>query len=171
MVFAEIKHHRTDLLAGTSYRSACWGPSAELTGAVVQVQQTVRMAVRDLGEHLEELAADGSRTGTGTFITQPRAYLVVGSLSQFVGSTGGPIDDKVHSFELFRRNLAHPEVITFDELLARAEWHVKLAEEHVDEAAQNDPQDDAGPGDAAVPTWATDTEASGTSSPWDDVPF
>ena len=49
MVFAEIKHHRTDLLAGTSYRSACWGPSAELTGAVVQVQQTVRMAVRDLG--------------------------------------------------------------------------------------------------------------------------
>jgi len=29
---------------------------------------------------------------------------------------------------LFRRNLHEPEVITFDELLARAEWHVKLAE-------------------------------------------
>ena len=134
LVFAEIKHHRTDLLAGASYRSACWGPSAELTGAVVQVQQTVRMAVRDLGEYVEELADDGSRTGTGTFITQPRAYLVVGSQSQLEGSAGGPIDDKVHSFELFRRNLAHPEVITFDELLARAEWHVKLAEEQTEES-------------------------------------
>lgn len=137
MVFAEIKHHRTELLAGTHYRSACWGPSTELAGAVVQVQQTVRMAVRDLGEYLEDKAADGSRTGTGTFITQPRAYLVVGCLDQLEGS-GGPIDDKVHSFELFRRNLAHPEVITFDELLARAEWHVKLAEEQAGDADDDD---------------------------------
>lgn len=133
MVFAEIKHHRTELLAGTHYRSACWGPSTELAGAVVQVQQTVRMAVRDLGDYLEDKASDGSRTGEGTFITQPRAYLVVGCLNQLEG-TGGPIDEKVHSFELFRRNLAHPEVITFDELLARAEWHVKLAEEQAEEA-------------------------------------
>lgn len=128
MVFAEIKHHRTGLLAGTDYRSASWGPSTELSGAVVQVQQTVRMAVRDLGEYLEDQAADGSRMGSGTFITQPRAYLIVGSLDQLEGSGGGPINDKVHSFELFRRNLTHPEVITFDELLARAQWHVELAE-------------------------------------------
>lgn len=144
MVFAEIKHHRTDLLAGTHYRSACWGPSPELAGAVVQVQQTVRMAVRDLGDYLEDTADDGSRTGTGTFITQPRAYLVVGCLDQLEG-TAGPVDEKVHSFELFRRNLAHPEVITFDELLARAEWHVKLAE---DQAAELDDDDDA---DSATP--------------------
>jgi hypothetical protein len=32
------------------------------------------------------------------------------------------------SFELYRRNLYEPEVLTFDELLARAEWHVALAE-------------------------------------------
>lgn len=133
MVFAEIKHHRTKLLAATQYRSACWGPSTELTGAVVQVQQTVRMAVRDLGDYVQDKADDGSRTVTGTFITQPRAYLVLGCLDQLEG-TAGPIDDKVHSFELFRRNLAHPEVITFDELLARAEWHVKLAEEQAGEA-------------------------------------
>ncbi len=66
------------------------------------------------------------------------AYLVVGCLDQLEGK-GGPIDNKVHSFELFRRNLAHPEVITFDELLARAEWHVKLAEEQTGEA-----EDDGG---------------------------
>lgn len=170
MVFAEIKHHRTDLLAGTHYRSACWGPSSELTGAVVQVQQTVRMAVRDLGEYVEDLADDGSRTGTGTFITQPRAYLVVGSLRQLEGAAGGPIDDKVHSFELFRRNLAHPEVITFDELLARAEWHVKLAEEQTDEATPVRTQAAAGPSDSADNSWPTGNEAPSADSPW-DVPF
>lgn len=54
MVFAEIKHHRTDLLSKKLYRSSCWAPSNELAGAVVQVQQSVRMAVRDLGEYIEE---------------------------------------------------------------------------------------------------------------------
>lgn len=167
MVFAEIKHHRANLLTGSSYRSGCWGPSTELTGAVVQVQQTVRMAVRDLGEYVEELAVDGSRTGTGTFITQPRAYLVVGSLSQLEGA-GGPIDDKVHSFELFRRNLTHPEIITFDELLARAEWHVKLAEEQTDDAGSDAPQDDAGEGGSASPASSLDVNGTSTSN---DVPF
>ncbi|MGZ3388906.1 MAG: hypothetical protein ACXVCF_04880 [Isosphaeraceae bacterium] len=35
--------------------------------------------------------------------------------------------DKLRSFELFRRNLQEPEVMTFDELIARAEWHVQSA--------------------------------------------
>ncbi len=157
MVFAEIKHHRTDLLARTPYRSSSWGPSAELSGAVVQVQQTVRMAVRDLGEYIPDRADDGSRTSTGTFITQPRAYLIVGCLSQLEGSGGGAIDDKVHSFELFRRNLTHPEVITFDELLARAEWHVKLAED----------QEDFEESRAEAPA----TTATGAGEPWSEPPF
>lgn len=134
MAFAEIKHHRTPLLMKDCYRSACWGPSREVSGAVVQVQQTVRMAVRDLGEYIEDRAHDGARTGTGTFITQPRAFLIVGQLSQLQGDSGGANDDKVHSFELFRRNLNHPEIITFDELLARAEWHITLAKEQMEEA-------------------------------------
>jgi hypothetical protein len=33
---------------------------------------------------------------------------------------------------LFRRNLHAPEVITFDELVARAEWHVDAAEHEAD---------------------------------------
>lgn len=36
---------------------------------------------------------------------------------------------KHQSFELYRRNLYEPEVITFDELLAQAEWHVAVAEQ------------------------------------------
>lgn len=138
LAFAEIKHHRTNLLA-EEYRPGAWRPSNELAGAVVQVQQTVRMAVRDLGDYIEDRADDGSRTGTGTFIVRPRSFLIAGSLSQLLGQSGGPIDDKVHSFELFRRNLHEPELITFDELLARAEWHVKLAESRAVEIEERRP--------------------------------
>ena len=134
MVLAEIKHHETELLAKSEYRSSVWGPSPELTGAVVQVQQTVRRAVRDLEGFIPDRAEDGSRLMTGTFITQPRAFLVVGSLQQLQGVSGSPIDDKVHSFELFRRNVGCPEIITFDELLARAEWHVDLVRRQVSES-------------------------------------
>lgn len=160
MALAEIKHHRTELLTSQPYRSACWGPSPELSGAVVQVQQTVRMAVRDLGDFLEDRSDDGSRTGTGTFITQPRSFLIVGSLRQLQGTSGGPIDDKVHSFELFRRNVTHPEILTFDELLARAEWHVKLAEQH----NSND-------GETADSEAGDNSPDQADCDPWSDLPF
>jgi hypothetical protein len=48
----------------------------------------------------------------------------VGDLNQLKGDSGGVNVDKHRSFELNRRNLYEPEIITFDELLARAEWHV-----------------------------------------------
>lgn len=127
LVFAEIKHHHTKLI-GTKYRSGVYPPSSELSGAVVQVQQTAHLATRDLGDYIETIAADGSRTGRGTYNVKPRSFLIVGSLEQLLGIEGGPIDDQVQSFELFRRNLQEPEILTFDELLARAEWHVQLAE-------------------------------------------
>jgi hypothetical protein len=45
MVFAEIKHHETQLLLGNSpYRPACWAVSDELSGGVTQIQQTVYRA-------------------------------------------------------------------------------------------------------------------------------
>jgi Domain of unknown function (DUF4263) len=135
LVFAEIKHHRTDLLA-EEYRSGCWRPSNELAGAVVQIQQTVHLAALHAGDYIQDVAADGSMLGSGTFAVRPRCFVIAGSLAQLNGEGGGPIPDKVRSFELFRRNLVEPEVLTFDELLARAEWHVEQAE---DEAAIDTP--------------------------------
>ncbi|WP_022923619.1 Shedu immune nuclease family protein [Serinicoccus marinus] len=128
MVFAEIKHHQTDLLA-SEYRPGCWRPSAELSGALVQVQQTVHLAVQTLSDYLPDHDAEGAMLPSGTFLLRPRSFVIAGSMKQLLGSSGGPIPDKVRSFELFRRNLQEPEVITFDELLARAEWHVQVAEE------------------------------------------
>lgn len=127
LVFAEIKHHKTDLLAD-EYRSGCWRPSSEVAGAVVQIQQTVHLAARHMDDYIQDQADDGSLLGTGTFALRPRCFVVAGSLDQLTGEGGGPIPDKVRSFELFRRNLVEPEVLTFDELLARAEWHVQQAE-------------------------------------------
>jgi len=126
LAFAEIKHHQTSLL-GEKYRSGAWSPSNEVSGAVVQVQQTVHLASRELGDYIQDRAEDGELLGTGTFVLQPRSYVIVGSLGQLAGGSGGPVPDKVRSFELFRRNLYEPEVITFDELVARAEWHVEAA--------------------------------------------
>lgn len=128
MVFAEIKNHRTSLLS-KEYRPGCWRPSDELTGAVVQVQQTVHLAVQGLSDYLPDRGVDGTMLSSGTFLLRPRSFVIAGSLAELTGTQGGPITDKVRSFELFRRNLQEPDVITFDELLARAEWHVEVAEE------------------------------------------
>ncbi|MEZ5236134.1 MAG: Shedu immune nuclease family protein [Acidimicrobiales bacterium] len=127
LVFAEIKHHETALLAD-EYRTGCWRPSPELAGAVVQIQQTVHLAARQIDDYMQDTTADGSLLGTGTFALRPRCFVIAGSLGQLAGVEGGPIPGMVRSFELFRRNLVEPEVLTFDELLARAEWHVQQAE-------------------------------------------
>lgn len=127
MTFAEIKHHNTDLLVRQPYRPACWSPSPELSGGVVQIQQTVYRATREIGERLDDLADDGSRTGEATYLHRPRSYLIIGNLSQLRGATGGVHEDKNRSFEIYRRNLYEPEILTFDEVLARAEWQVALA--------------------------------------------
>lgn len=127
MVFAEIKHHQTQLLAPTAtpYRPDCWAPSSELTGGVVQVQQTVHRAARDIAGRLPDIDESGAETGEHTYLVRPRCFLIAGHLDQLRGGTGVH-RAKYESFELYRRNLYEPEVLTFDELLARAEWHVTL---------------------------------------------
>ncbi|RKI01535.1 Shedu immune nuclease family protein [Corallococcus sp. AB038B] len=124
MVFAEIKHHETKLLASQEYRPGCWAPSPELVGGVTQVQQTIHLAAKQIGSYLSDTDEDGAETQDGTFVVRPRSFLIAGHLDQLRGSGGGVHRDKYQSFELYRRNLYEPEIITFDELLARAEWHV-----------------------------------------------
>ncbi len=127
MVFAEIKHHQTPLLAqtATSYRPGCWAPSSDVSGGVVQVQQTVHRATRDIAGRLPDLDASGAESGEHTYLVRPRCFLIAGNLEQLRGERGVH-RAKYESFELYRRNLYEPEILTFDELLARAEWHVTL---------------------------------------------
>ncbi|AHH20481.1 hypothetical protein NONO_c57030 [Nocardia nova SH22a] len=128
MVFAEIKTHKKPLLKPTkdAYRPGCWAPSDELSGGVVQVQGTVHRAVSEMAERLQDTASDGSDIpGEFTYLLRPRAYLIIGRLDSLRGEQGGDHQDKFRSFELFRRALIEPEILTFDEVLARAEWAVE----------------------------------------------
>lgn len=128
MVFAEFKTHEDPLLA-KEYRSGCWTPSEQLVGGVAQAQGTVHLAVEKIGQRLADQADDGSEIpGRFTYLIKPRSFLVIGRLDELTGQAGGDHQDKVRSFELYRRNLTTPEVITFDELLARAEAYVDTAE-------------------------------------------
>lgn len=120
--FAEFKTHLTELMT-VEYRPGAWAPSPEVVGGVAQAQATVERATQEIGEALQERAADGSDLmGELTFLTRPRSYLIVGHLDQLTGEGGGPHREMVRSFELYRRSLREPEIVTFDELLARAEW-------------------------------------------------
>lgn len=116
LCFIELKTHETKLVEQSAYRAECWAPSRELAGAIAQVQKTVHKAMLDV--KFEPKDHDGFRLHTG-FMFQPKAYVVIGSLSEFV--RGEEVSEpKFGSFELYRRSLINPEIVTFDELLARA---------------------------------------------------
>lgn len=122
LCFVEIKTHDTMLL-GREYREACWAPSAKLAGALFQVQGTVAAAMYD--RHVLRMEdREGNPTGEDVFNYAPKSYLVVGNLAEFI-TDAGVNNNKLRSFELFRRNLIAPEVITFDELYQRAQFIVR----------------------------------------------
>lgn len=124
MVFAEIKHHRTGLLKA-EYRPGVWPISNELAGGISQAQVTVHQAVAEVGERIAHRDDAGFETDDMTYLLRPRSFLIIGMLSEFVSDSGHHHPAKIRSFELARRHLHEPEVLTFDELLARAEWIVE----------------------------------------------
>lgn len=123
MVFAEIKTPKAKLLGRQEYRPGAWAPSKDLTGGVSQVHTTVHLATSNIGDRLGSKADDGSEIpNEWTYLFSPRSFLIIGSLDEFINSSGGHHSDKIRSFELYRRHISSPEIVTFDELLARAEW-------------------------------------------------
>lgn len=78
----------------------------------------------------QKLAIDddlGNPTGEEAFNYLPKSFLVVGSLSEFVNDHGVN-QDRYRSFELFRRSVNTPEILTFDELYERARFIVEQHE-------------------------------------------
>jgi hypothetical protein len=126
MCFVEIKKHDTPLLESSAYRPGCWAPSRELAGAVAQVQTTVTSAMRNLYGLVRPLDDIGDPTGEEIFNYHPRAFLVVGSLSEFVVEHGVN-HEKVRSFELYRNSIVGIEILTFDELYERTKFIVDAA--------------------------------------------
>ncbi|NTV31030.1 DUF4263 domain-containing protein [candidate division WWE3 bacterium] len=120
-VFVEIKKPDTTLLNTTEYRSGIYRPSDELAGGVAQMQATIQDWVgvqhREVFRPTDE---DGFDQEKPIYSYQPKGILVVGSLNQFHDGRRHN-QNKIRSFELLRRHTTNPEIITFDELLHRAQ--------------------------------------------------
>jgi hypothetical protein len=124
LCFVEIKCHTTSLLKSSSYRPGVWSPSEELTGAVSQLHRTVQLAERTIRDSLTVTDSNGNPVEPPAYLIRPRAAVVCGDLSEFV-TLQGVNESKYSSFELYRRHLQSPEVVTFDELLERARLMVE----------------------------------------------
>lgn len=129
-VLVEIKRPNTKLLRASEYRSGVWGASSELSDAVSQVQKT---AYEFAANRFKDDVRDefGNLTGETVFSVEPRTYLIIGNQDEI---TSNP--EKIACFELYRRNIRAPEIITFDELLARAECIVDQLDTVMDDAAE-----------------------------------
>lgn len=126
LCFVEIKTHQMKLLDSSAYRTGCWAPSKELAGAVAQVQGTVAVAMQRLYGMLRPSNKDGTPTGEEVFNFRPRAFIVAGSLGEFV-SEHGVNNDQLRSFELYRNSIAGIDILTFDELYERSKFIVDAA--------------------------------------------
>ncbi|HSH61234.1 MAG TPA: Shedu immune nuclease family protein [Acidimicrobiales bacterium] len=103
----EIKTPLTRLLAPSAYRNRIFGCSSEMSGATQQLLS----ARASLIQEYDSL----SRRDPDRFnVFSPRALLVAGWLP--------PISqpDERRSFELFRNGLRDVDIVTFDELIAKA---------------------------------------------------
>lgn len=126
LCFGEIKTHKTSLLKKITdaYRRECWAPDEELSGGIAQIQKTVQKSIRNIQTKTQVKTESGDLTGEELYLYQPKSFLIIGSLEQFK-TEQGINEDKFSSFELFRRNIHNPEIITFDELFERAKHIIK----------------------------------------------
>lgn len=125
LVYAEIKRHDVPLLETSHFRSGAWPVSTHVTRGVAQAHATVRRAQDDIGRQLER-KVDGYVAGERAYNLKPRSYLVVGTLEDLTDD-GRIHEEKFLAFEGFRRSLTEPEILTYDEVLARAKAFLELA--------------------------------------------
>jgi hypothetical protein len=118
-VLVEIKRPDSVLVETETYRNKVHILGEDLTGGVTQLQSNCRtweVEGSRTDDNREVMAAASCHT------FQPKGILVIGHTEQLDNQS------KRATFELFRRNLQNPDVITFDELYERAK-HLLLVEE------------------------------------------
>jgi len=123
VVLTEIKTHRTKLLSKSHYRNQ-WTISSELNGAITQAQRYSQDIV-DIGKKIDLKDRDGNPLGRSIYTVQPKSYVVIGSLREF-STPNGVNEDKYIPFELYRRQISNPEIITFDELFSRVAYMLEM---------------------------------------------
>ena len=116
-VLVEIKRPETRFFQEAMYRNGVPKINPEFVNAISQVQVNAHTWEVE-GSKRERDAEWLSEANIRTI--SPHSILVCGSLSELADDI-----DRRKSFELFRRKLISPEILTFDELLARARFIVR----------------------------------------------
>jgi len=115
-VLVEIKKPSTELITSKKqYRNGAWLLGLELYGSVSQLQGYLNTWDTEGSKNPQNLR---QLEKLNIFTYLPKGIVVIGNTNQLND------DDKIRSFELFRRNINNPEIITFDELLERARYIV-----------------------------------------------
>lgn len=120
-VLVEIKKPNTELLGTEQYRNGAWELSRELTGGVSQMQANCIKWEKE-GAQTEENRE--MLLKQQIFTVQPKGILIIGHTNQLNTVS------KRNSFELFRRNMLNPEILTFDEVFERAKFIVEQIAEN-----------------------------------------
>jgi len=91
---------------------------------VAQIQKTVHKTEQIQKSKIEITTDSDDPTGEEIFLVEPKSFILIGNLKEFVTNLGVN-QEKYKSFEIFRKNLINPEIITFDELYERAKYIVE----------------------------------------------
>ncbi len=118
LCLAEIKTHTTQLLANDK-RGGSFLISKGLNDAVSQCQTSVSVAEERIHRYFRPMDEQGFPASDVIFNYRPRSILVIGNLSEFVNENGFSVE-RFRTFEMYRRSLVSPEIITYDELYDRA---------------------------------------------------
>ncbi|WP_417737745.1 Shedu immune nuclease family protein [Rosistilla oblonga] len=119
VLVVEIKTPETALLEKSEYRQGVFAPSKELGGVVTQAAKQRQ----ELCQNFNALrTATEDATEESIRLAEPKCLVIAGNTSELDSAA------KKDSFELFRRELRHIEVVTFDELFKKIEVLLALLE-------------------------------------------
>ncbi|PQJ73609.1 Shedu immune nuclease family protein [Polaribacter butkevichii] len=118
-IIVELKRPDTPLFEKDKNRSESWKLSKDLTYAVSQILS--QKAEWEIKAQTDQFDENGDKIEQDT--VDPKTILIIGNTNQFSGSTKTDLIKK-KTFELYRRNSRNIEIITYDELLERAQFIV-----------------------------------------------
>lgn len=118
-VIVELKRPDTPLFEKDKNRSESWRLSKDLTYAVSQI--LTQKAEWEIKSQTRQFNEQGDPINQSTI--DPKTILIIGNTGQFSGDTKEDVIKK-KTFELYRRNSRNIEIVTYDELLARAKFIV-----------------------------------------------
>lgn len=119
-ILVELKRPDTPLFGTQIERSETWKLSTDLHSALSQI--LAQKAEWQLKSESENYDSNNKLIKQKT--VDPKTILIIGSSNQYSGEENKVNKIKSRTFELFRRNSRNIDIITYDELYARAYYIV-----------------------------------------------